>query len=478
MEMQEKMSSEALKAYMADLVKRSKQAQKTFETTYLTNRAVDEVVRAIGMASCDYAEELSRDALAETGMGNLQGKMRKLTSIALGQWTICRGQNTVDYEDSPDEPGVRILPKPMGVIGAVMPSTNPIATIIGNSMMAIKSRNSIIIAPHPASVHVSEKMISVLRAALKNVGAPEDLIIGIGTEAASIEATTYMMQMCDCNLATGGAGMVKSVYSSGKPGIGVGQGNCQEIVDRDYLAVEGGLKTIVDKVIYARTMDNGVPCACTQTDHIPAEYEAQYLEEMKAHGAYIVNDEEKEKIRELVFPGGLPRINRQVVGKVPYQLGQMAGIDIPEDATIILIKNQAWGEGDLLCREILCPILRYSTYEVFEDAVARAITNLETEGAGHSSCIWSNDEQHIEYTAKRIPVGRFHINQPTVGGGSGITTSITIGCGTWGGNSISENITFRHLLNKTRVTNNVPNLRNFMDASWDDFEPFNRLLDD
>ena len=481
MEERQKMEATELQTYMEKLVARSKAAQKYFEANYLTNRSVDEVIRAIGMASCDHAEELSRDALSETGMGNLQGKMNKLKGIALGQWTICRGQNTVDYEDSPDEPGVRILPKPMGVIGAVMPSTNPLATIIGNSMMALKGRNSIIIAPHPASVHVSERMIAILRAALKNVGAPEDLIIGIGPEAASIEATGLMLKLCDCNLATGGAGMVKAVYSSGKPGIGVGQGNCQEIFDRDFLA-DGGMEKAVDRVIYARNMDNGVPCACTQTDHIPVEYEEQYLETMKSRGVYIITDDaEKNKLRDLVFPNGEARINRKVVGKLPCELGQMAGIDIPESAPIILVKNQAWGDEDLLCREILCPILRYTTYEVFEDAAARAITNLETEGAGHTSCIWSYDEKHIEYVAKRIPVGRFHINQNTVGlginGGCGITTSITIGCGTWGGNSISENITYRHLLNKTRVTTVVPNLRSVNDASWDDFEPFNRLKD-
>lgn len=289
------------------------------------------------------------------------------------------------------------------------------------------------------------------------------------------------MKLCDCNLATGGAGMVKAVYSSGKPGIGVGQGNCQEIFDRDFLA-DGGMEKAVDRVIYARNMDNGVPCACTQTDHIPVEYEEQYLETMKSRGVYIITDDaEKNKLRDLVFPNGEARINRKVVGKLPCELGQMAGIDIPESAPIILVKNQAWGDEDLLCREILCPILRYTTYEVFEDAAARAITNLETEGAGHTSCIWSYDEKHIEYVAKRIPVGRFHINQNTVGlginGGCGITTSITIGCGTWGGNSISENITYRHLLNKTRVTTVVPNLRSVNDASWDDFEPFNRLKD-
>lgn len=474
--MEKRMSAEELQSYMKELVVKGKVAQKQFEMKYLTNRSVDEVIRAIGKTACDNAEGLCTDALAETGMGNLQSKVSKLKSAALIQWTVCRGQNTVDYEDCPGEPGVKYLPKPMGLIGAVMPSTNPVATIIGNSMMALKSRNAIIIAPHPASVKVSVKMVNILRNALKEIGAPEDLIQCIGAEAASIEATSLMMEMCDCNLATGGAGMVKAAYSSGKPSIAVGQGNTQEIIDNDL--TDEDLQNMVKEAIRCRTYDNGIPCTGTQTDHLPAEYEEKYRELMKSHYAYIVKDEaEKAILRNLIFPGEGTSINRQVVGKLPYEIGKMAGIDIPEGTSVILIKNDAWGAQEVLCREILCPIMRYTTYEKFEDAVARAVENLEVEGAGHSSCIWSHNDEHIEYAAKRVPVGRFHINQPTGGKGNGLTMTITVGCGTWGGNSISENIAYYHLMNKTKVTTFVPNLRPFWDASWDEFEPFNRLMD-
>lgn len=475
MENRQKMTAEELQSYIKGVVAKGKVAQKNFESTYLTNRAVDEVIRAIGVATCNNAEELCKDALTETSMGNLEGKMSKLTSAALIQWTVCRGQNTVEYEDCPGEPGVKYLPKPMGLIGAIMPSTNPVATIIGNSMMALKGRNAIIIAPHPASVKVSVKMVNILRDALKEIGAPEDLIQCISVEAASIEATTLMMEMCDCNLATGGAGMVKAVYSSGKPGIGVGPGNAQEIIDRGLTEEE--LTKIVPVAIDSRTYDNGVPCVGTQTDHLPAEYEEKYLDLMKKNGAYIITDEaERAKIRDFAFPGGGP-INRQIVGRLPYEIGNMVGIDIPEGTRVILVKNEAWGDQDVLCREIMCPIMRYTTYENFEDAVARAVANLENEGAGHTSCVWSHDEDHIEYAAKRIPVGRLHINQPTMGHNNGLTMTITVGGGTWGGNSISENIAYYHLLNKTKVTTVVPNLRPFWEASWDDFEPFNRLMD-
>ena len=150
----------------------------------------------------------------------------------------------------------------------------------------------------------------------------------------------------------------------------------------------------------------------------------------------------------------------------------MAGIEVPEDTKILLVKNQAWGTRDVLCREILFPIIRYTTYQKFEDAVDRAIENLEVEGKGHSSCIWSHDQAHIEYTAQRIPVGRFHINQPTAGYNNGVSKTITIGCGTWGGGFPSENLQYYHLMNKTRVSVELKNPKPWWNEGWDSFEPF------
>ena len=192
-------------------------------------------------------------------MGNVNDKMSKLKGIVFGQWAICKGQNTVDYEDSPLEPGIKILYKPMGVIGCVMPSTNPVATIIGNAMIALKGRNSVIIAPHPMSVRLSVKMVKLLREALESVGAPADLIQCISEEYASREATNLMMSTCDACISTGGAGRVKAAYSSGKPAFGVGQGNVQEIVDLGISDAE--LERQATLCVAHRAKDNGVPCA-------------------------------------------------------------------------------------------------------------------------------------------------------------------------------------------------------------------------
>ncbi len=463
-----------LSAYMNELYAKSKIAQKQFEREFVTNRSVDEVIRAIGMKACEYAEELCTDALAETKMGNVKDKMSKLTGIVYGQWAICKGQNTVDYEDSPFEPGIKILPKPMGVIGCVMPSTNPVATIIGNAMMALKGRNSVIIAPHPMSVKLSVKMVNLLREALVAVGAPADLIQCIGMEYASREATNLMMSTCDACISTGGAGRVKAAYSSGKPAFGVGQGNVQEIIDSGISDSE--LERQATMCVAHRAKDNGVPCAGAQTVHIPAESLEKWKGYMQAHDAFLIdNDEDIAKLRELVFPEGKTKLNRDVVGKFPWQVGKMCGLEVPESAKILLVKNQAWGEADVLCREILFPIVRYTVHEKFEDAVDRAVANLEVEGAGHTSTLWTANDEHVEYAAKKVPVGRFHINQPTMGGRLPIITSITIGCGTWGGNSVSENLSFRHLLNRTRVTREIEGTVPWYCTDWDNFEPHNPM---
>ena len=222
-------------------------------------------------------------------------------------------------------------------------------------------------------------------------------------------------------------------------------------------------------------------------DYIPytPQNEEEYFQQleqwkgyMQEHGAFLIDkDEDIAALRALVFPDGGTKLNRAVVGKFPYQVGEMCGLNIPETAKIMLVKNQAWGEAEVLCREILFPIVRYTVYEKFEDAVDRAVANLEVEGAGHTSTLWTTNDDHVEYAAKRIPVGRFHINQPTMGGRIPIITSITIGCGTWGGNSVSENLTFRHLLNKTRVTREISGTQPWYCTDWDNFEKFNPLAE-
>ena len=457
---------EQLEEYMQGLYAKSKVAQKKFEREFTTNRRVDEVLRAIGMKTCEYAEELCTDALNETKMGNVNDKMSKLKGIVFGQWAICKGQNTVDYEDSPLEPGIKILYKPMGVIGCVMPSTNPIVTIAANGMMSIKCRNACIIAPHPSAKNVSKKTVDMVRKEIAALGAPADLIQVIEPEFCSVQATDEMLAQCDVNIATGGPGMVKAVYSCGRPGFGVGQGNCQEIICDDY----EDLDKLAMLAINNRSYDNGVPCTSEQTMHVPESKEAAFLEAMQNNGAFLIEDAELiEKLRKVVFPDG-EHINRDVVGRSPQVVGEMIGVEVPADRKTLLCKYTGCAEDDVLSKEILFPFVRYVTYTDFKATVAAAVANLEMEGAGHNSAIWTNDQEKIEYAAHLLPVSRFQINQTPFGINNGMPTTTTLGCGSWGNNSISENLEWYHLMNTTRVSVTLPNKRLWKDGDWDLFD--------
>lgn len=465
---------EQVQQHIGELVEKGKAAQKYFERNYKTQKAVDEVVRAVGKVIYDHAEDISRGAVAETSMGNLEGKIFKVRTIALGQWNMMKGKQTVGLLDVEGEPGVKMMPKPLGIIGCVMPSTNPIATAVGNSMMALKCRNAVIIAPHPGSAKVSQKTVDLIREALAAIGAPEDLVQCIGSEFASIDATGEMLKRCDVNIATGGAGMVKAVYSAGRPAFGVGQGNCQAIVDEDWT----DYKAMAAAAVTNRAFDLGVPCTGEQTVILPEEHETEFLEAMAGAGAFVVHEKEAvDQLRRLIFPDEKGMINRAVVGRTPVQLGGMIGMEIPAQAGVICMKNQAKGDEDVLCKEILCPVIRYTTYKKFEEAVEIAVANLEKEGAGHSSSIWSNNREHIEAAADVIPVGRFHVNQATIGMGNGTPNTVTIGCGSWGNNSISENLQYYHLMNKTRITMPLDNLREFKETDWDDYSEFHLFND-
>lgn len=468
--------AENVKAYIQDLVQRSRAAQRKFEREYTTQRAIDEVVRAIGMSVLDHIDEISELAVSESRMGSVAEEKMKGMSAATSNWNFLRGKTSVGEIPNirPDEPGVRVFAKPLGTIGCVLPSTNPVGTVIGGAMMSIKARNSFIAAPHPMTANTSYKMSNYIREGLKAIGAPEDLVLCISPEMCSIEATDELMPACDANIGVGGPGMVKAVYSCGKPGFGVGKGNCQVLVDEDY----PDLPSACADMVMSRTFQNGVTCTSEQTVHIPAAREEEFLKAMDAAGAYhISSKEEIDKLRALIFPNNGP-INRKVVGRPIQEVAGMVDIAVPDNYKAIIMKSQVTDGSDILGDEIMAPVLRYTTYEKFEDAVEAAANNLEIHGgAGHSSAIWSNNAERIEQAALRIPVGRFHINQPTRGKENGLPVTVAIGCGAWGGNSICENLQYYHLMDFTRVTVSVPNLHHFDPSDWDKFDICGRTMD-
>ena len=454
------------KTYIAGLVQNARAAQKEFEERFTTQRAVDEVVRAIALTIYNAKEELAPEVVEETGMGTVAYKITKMIATTTGQWNTMRGKASMGFIENPyDEPGVRVIAKPIGVVGSICPTTNPIITVVMNSMAAIKCRNAIIVAPHPKAKFVSQKAVNMIRAAFAKLGAPEDLIQIVAPDHCTIETTDELLAACDVNVATGGPGMVKSVYSCGKPGFGVGQGNTQEIICDDWTDLE----TTCAAAVANRAWDLGVPCTGDQMIHISAKREADFLAAVEKGGAYIIDDPEvRAKLSAYVFPDG-KNINRDVVGKTPQVVGKAIGIEVPEDRQVLLTKVVGQAQDDVLCKECLFPLMRYRTYETFEEAVDAACANMYMEGAGHNSSIWTNDEANIEYASMRMPVSRLQVNQVPLGKNNGMPPTTTLGCGYWSGNSISENFEWYHLYQTTRVSTELPNKRLFKPEDWDDF---------
>lgn len=460
--------------YVAELVAKARAAQAEFEAKFTTQRAVDEVMRCVGKPIFDHAQELAEDAQKETGMGTVEWKVNKLIGYSLPIWNYYKGHKSMGIiENWRNEPGVTVYARPIGVIGVVLPSTNPICTMCNNVMGIIKCRNAAICCPHPSAKNVSVKAVNLIRAAFKEIGAPEDLMQVIDPEYASLETTSALLAACDVNVATGGPGMVRSVYSCGKPGFGVGQGNDQEIVCPDW----EDYTWLANAAVSNREWDNGVPCTGEQVMHIPADKEALYIECMQKEKAFLVEDPAViQKLREVIFPDG-KNINRQVVGRSPATVMGMVGVEIPEDSRVLLCKIDAVAEEDVLCKEVLFPFIRYRLYKSFEEAVDVSYKNYMYEGKGHSSSIWTNIQENIDVAANKLPVSRLHVNQSPQGNlhimpqMNGLTPTCTLGCGFWSGNSTNENLSWYQFMNTTRVTTLVPAQHELdFEKDWDNYD--------
>jgi succinate-semialdehyde dehydrogenase len=284
---------------------------------------------------------------------------------------------------------------------------------------------------------------------VKSHGGPDHLIQMIMN--GSVEKTQQLMGAVDVVVATGGGAMVKSAYSSGKPSFGVGAGNVPVIIDRGV-----SLQEAVDKIVAGASFDNGIICSHEQFVLAPEENYAETLQLFGATGKVWFTDDEAQvqKLRALVFPDG--HLNKDVVGKTPRDIAAMVGIDVPATARLILLPAKGAGRDDLLAKEKLCPVIAILPYKTFPEAVAKAKANLLVEGAGHSAALHSNDEDHIRSAGVELPISRLVVNQPsslTAGGSltNGFAPTTTLGCGSWGGNSISENLDYKHLMNVSRI---------------------------
>lgn len=426
------------------LMQKARVAQKEFET--FNQEQVDNIVRVIGKFVYDNATELAKMAVEETGMGVFEDKIKKNQGKSRSIWNHLRGKKSVDVIDIDEAKGLIYVAKPVGVVGAVTPCTNPIVTPMCNAMFALKGRNAIIIAPHPRAKKCGKYVVDQFNQEIKKLGAPDHLIQII--EEPSIELTNELMKAVDVLVATGGMGMVKAAYSSGKPALGVGAGNVQCIIDHD-----ADIKDAVPKIITGRAFDNGIICSGEQSVIIPQHAYSEIINEFTANGAYYVdNPSERDLFRSVLFEDGM--ISKHVVGQSVQHIAKLAGTQVPEGTKVIIIKVDS--TDDILCKEKMCPVMIALPYNDFTEAVELAATNLETEGKGHSCAVHSNNRENIEYVGKRLPISRLVVNQPcsTSAGGSffnGFTPTTTLGCGSWGNNSISENLDYKHLINISRI---------------------------
>lgn len=429
-----------------EMVHRARLAQKEYQNKY-DQAAVDKICRAATKVIFDNAESLARLCVDETQMGNYQDKVLKCRGKSKGLWYNLKDKKSIGVLSIDDKTGLIEVAKPIGVVGSITPTTNPVVTPMSNITCALKTCNAIIIAPHPRSRRCSSEAVRLIKEAIAEYQVPEDMI-QIITEP-SIDKTQELMRSVDVVVATGGMEMVRSAYSSGKPSFGVGAGNVQVILDSHI-----DFSSAAEKVITGRSFDNGIICSGEQSIIYHKQDREAVLGAFVGKGAYFCSSEEGDKIRKAIFEQG--QIAKDVVGQSVQYIADKAGISIPSTTRVIVVEARGVGAEDIICKEKMCPVMCALSYDNFEEAIAIAKANLSHEGNGHTAAIHSNNQAHIIWAGSELTVSRLVVNAPsaTTAGGhirNGLAVTNTLGCGSWGNNSISENFTYKHLLNISRI---------------------------
>ena len=436
---------ENLQNYLNDKIAKAHKALEALEP--YTQEQVDRIVKICAKAIYDNAEELALDAVNETDMGVYEDKVAKNRNKAKLIWWSLRDKKSVGIIERESGTNIVKVAKPVGIVAAITPMTNPIVTPMSNAMFALKGRNPIIIAPHPKAMACSIKTVEYMNEALKKIGAPENIIQVI--DIPSMQLTQMLMAETDAVVATGGMAMVRSVYSSGKPALGVGAGNVQCLVDRGI-----NYEDAVKMIISGRAFDNGIICTGEQSAILPEEDYNSILYLFSKNNAYVVSDNDRDALRKALFTDGV--MTRHLIGKSAETIATAAGLNVPEGTKILVVKAEDM--DDILGSEKMFPVLTLYTYKTWTDAIKTARINLDKIGKGHSICIHSNSPEKVEEAALHTEVSRIVVNQvcASSGGGSfsnGLNPTNTLGCGSWGNNSISENLTYHHLLNISRIAN-------------------------
>jgi acetaldehyde dehydrogenase (acetylating) len=431
-----------------DLVARGAAAQRTFAGA--SQEQVDAVVRAMAAAASAAAESLARRAVDETGMGVYEHKIIKnrFASEVLLEYIL--PMRTVGLLREDPARKVRELAVPMGVVGAIIPTTNPTSTAIYKALIAIKARNAIVMSPHPRAVKCTMEAGRVLEAAAVSAGAPEGLV-GVMT-LPTLDGTNALMRHRDTAVivATGGADMVRAVYTAGKPAYGVGPGNVPAIIERTA-KIDKAVADVVD----GKTFDAGVLCSAENSVVIDTPIESRVRQAFKRERAHFCAPDEKKALERLMIPASGKGINPDVVGQPPTSIASRAGFSVPPDTKLLIVELSRVGREDPLSREKLCPVLGYFVEDGWEACCKRAIELLRYGGIGHSLAIHSTDRHVIDRFFEEKPAFRIIVNSNAAIGAVGYTTgfapAMTLGPGSWGGSITSDNITPLHLINIKRM---------------------------
>ncbi len=437
-------------------LERVKNAQKKFSK--YSQEQVDKIFQAAAIAANEARIPLAKMAVEETGMGIVEDKVIKNHYAAEYIYNKYKNEKTcgVIYQD--ESYGIKKIAEPVGIVAAVIPTTNPTSTAIFKTLIALKTRNGIIISPHPrAKKSTIEAAKTVLEAAVK-AGAPEDIIAWI--DVPSLELTNMLMQSADIILATGGPGMVKSAYSSGKPALGVGAGNTPAVIDESANVI-----LAVNSIIHSKTFDNGMICASEQSVIVSDKIYDKVKDEFVKRGCYILNPEETEKVRKTIIINGA--LNAKIVGQKAHTIAELAGVSVPENTKILIGEVESVDLSEEFAHEKLSPVLAMYKSSSFDDSLEKAYRLIEDGGLGHTSSLYVNtvtEKEKIKKFYSKMKTCRVLVNTPSSQGGIGdlynfkLTPSLTLGCGTWGGNSVSENVGIKHLLNIKTVAERRENM--------------------
>ncbi|MBO5783551.1 MAG: acetaldehyde dehydrogenase (acetylating) [Clostridia bacterium] len=410
---------------------------------------VDRIIANMAKVGYENAERLARMAVDETKIGKYEDKIVKNRFASKNFYDSIKDMKTAGIiARDPDKKVIEIA-APMGVVTAIIPTTNPTSTVIFKCMASLKSRNAVVISPHPRAIACCMETARLMEEAAVAAGAPAGLIQCL--DMASMDAANELMHndKVAVILATGGTGLVKAAYSSGKPAYGVGPGNVPAYIERS-----ADISLALDKILASKTFDNGTICASEQSIIVEKVIYDQAKALLKEKGGYFVTGEDAKKLSATVIkPNG--GVNADVVGKAPQVIADLAGISMPEGTRVFVVELDKVGTDTPLSAEKLCPVLAFYTVENWVEACELCMELLEFGGLGHSLSIHSNNDEIIEQFGLLKPVSRILVNSPSSQGGIGYTTglnpSLTLGCGTFGGNIASENITPLHLMNKKRI---------------------------